>query len=79
MDEPYHRELHDILIRKGWGHIRVVTYQNLSYDHYYDRFNNMEIMFYEDDSITSFEGSKKMKIEDFDRITNGIFADQNGV
>lgn len=73
MEEPFHAELHDILIRKGWEYQRVNRYENLSYDYYYDKFNNREIMFYEDESVNSFEQGQQMKIEIFDQITNRIF------
>jgi hypothetical protein len=77
MDEPYHRELHEILRRKGWAHQRVNRYDSLSYDHYYDKFNDREIFFYEDDSVQSFESSIKMKIRVFDEVTNNIFTENS--
>jgi hypothetical protein len=75
MDEPFHKELHEILMRKGWEYQRIDRYRELSYDYYYDKFNEREIIFYEDESINSFEKEKQMRIQDFDKITDGIFSE----
>jgi hypothetical protein len=75
MDEPYHRELHEVLRRKGWSHRRINRANALSYDYYYDKFNDREILFFEDESMQSFESDIRMKIRIFDEVTNNLFSE----
>jgi len=75
MNEPYHKQLHDILMKKGYRHMRVNRPNILCYDYYYDKFNDREIFFYEDESMQSFESDMRMKIKDFDDITDHIFSE----
>jgi hypothetical protein len=75
MTEPYHKELHEILIRKGWTYQRVNRSidGDTDYDYYLDKFNDREILFFEDETIQSFENGVMMKIKTFDEVTNNIF------
>jgi hypothetical protein len=73
MDQPYHSQLHNILISKGFNYRRYNYLFDLSCDHYMDH-EGTTIIFYRDDSIETIDNDgKKLSIDKFDEITNHIF------
>jgi hypothetical protein len=73
MDLPYHVELHNILISKGFNYRRYNYLFGTKCDHYMDN-DGRAIVFYEDESIKTYGlDGMPMPIEYFDELTNNIF------
>lgn len=73
MREPFHEELHKILISKGFEYQKYDTLFDIPCDRYVT--DDITLIFYEDESITTIgPDGGELSMSEFDRITNHIFV-----
>lgn len=75
MAKPYHIEMHNILVSKGFKYDRYKYLFTTSADRYYK--DDITLIFFEDETITTInKDGMEISIEEFDKLTNGIFISE---
>jgi hypothetical protein len=71
--EPFHKELHEIMLRKGYKYQRVFDeFINANYDSY--RKNNLHLSFWQDDFVIMVDPQgREVSLDIFITETDGIF------